>query len=433
MRKQSILVLAMVVLLAVSACAFGYSGGDGSVEYPYKIATPNDMNEIGTEPNDWDKRFIMVNDVNLADYTGTQFNIIGTSVDEPFTGVFDGNDHTIRNFTYTSTGTDYIGLFGCVKGVNAEIKDLTLIDLNVDAGTGDEVGSLVGYLKYGGVYGCGVKGGSVSGDNAVGGLVGYYYGGTILNISNCHVTGSVSGNERVGGLVGRTARHGRISNCYATGSVAGIFRTGGLVGSNYQCKISNCYATGAVDANDSTGGLVGYNCLGGIDNCYATGAVDGNDLTGGLVGDNCSGTISNSYATGNVDGNNWGGGLVGGHWHNSTISNCYAIGAVNGNILTGGLVGEKWDGGTVMDSFWDVNTTGQEGSDGGESKTTAEMKKESTFTNAGWGFIEIWNIGENQTYPYLRVYPAGDLNHDGRVDFFDFAIAASHWLEGAGQ
>ncbi|GAG85111.1 unnamed protein product, partial [marine sediment metagenome] len=54
--------------------------------------------------------------------------------------VFDGNGHTISNFTYTSTDTDYIGLFGYVSGGNAEIKDLGLIDPNVDAVIARNVG-----------------------------------------------------------------------------------------------------------------------------------------------------------------------------------------------------------------------------------------------------------------------------------------------------
>ena len=62
-------------------------------------------------------------------------------------------------------------------------------------------------------------------------------------------------------------------------------------------------------------------------------------------------------------------------------------------------------------------------------KSTAEMQMESTFTD--WDFVEIWNNGENQTYPYLRVYPAGDLNHDEVVNLPDFAIFAYHWLAGA--
>jgi len=57
------------------------------------------------------------------------------------------------------------------------------------------------------------------------------------------------------------------------------------------------------------------------------------------------------------------------------------------------------------------------------------MKTESTFTDANWDFIEIWDIGENQTYPFLRVYPAGDINHDDIVNFHDLAILADHWLQ----
>jgi hypothetical protein len=56
------------------------------------------------------------------------------------------------------------------------------------------------------------------------------------------------------------------------------------------------------------------------------------------------------------------------------------------------------------------------------------MKKMATFTDAGWDFVEIWGIGENQTYPFLRTEPAGDLSHDKKVDFVDLAIMAMHWL-----
>jgi hypothetical protein len=57
------------------------------------------------------------------------------------------------------------------------------------------------------------------------------------------------------------------------------------------------------------------------------------------------------------------------------------------------------------------------------------MKTTSTFTDAGWDFVEIWGLGEGQTYPYLRTELAGDSNHDKKVDFIDLSILASHWLE----
>ncbi|MGD8501059.1 MAG: GLUG motif-containing protein, partial [Phycisphaerales bacterium] len=137
-------------------------------------------------------------------------------------------------------------------------------------------------------------------------------------------------------------------------------------------------------------------------------------------------------STGNASGISKVGGLVG--VNQGTIDNCYSVGSVEGATDVGGLVGSLnahsfYPDGTVSDSFWDIETSGQTTSNGGTGKTTAEMKRENTFTDSGWDFVEIWGIGENQTYPYLRVYPAGDLNHDGRVDLLDLALLAAHWLQ----
>jgi hypothetical protein len=122
------------------------------------------------------------------------------------------------------------------------------------------------------------------------------------------------------------------------------------------------------------------------------------------------------------------------------IYNSYSTGGVQGASHVGGLVGYN-EYGDIERSFWDVQTSGEPnmcgsqdenwatGCDPNCGKTTAEMQTKSTFADAGWDFVEIWGIGENQTYPYLRFAPAGDLNHDSRVDLLDFAILAAHWLE----
>jgi len=150
-RSKSLLVLAVAVLLGASASGGTYSGGDGSAENPYWISTAADLNEIGTNSEDWGSYFILTNDIDLSAYTGTAFNIIAPDTDNeqplfqgtPFTGTFDGNGHIVSNFTYTSTGTDYIALFGYVASPG-EIKNLGMVDVNVDAGTGYYVGGLVG-------------------------------------------------------------------------------------------------------------------------------------------------------------------------------------------------------------------------------------------------------------------------------------------------
>ena len=164
----------LVVICLFSSLALGQPWwGSGTAEDPYQIWTAADMQAIGADSAYWDAHFLLCADIDLSAYTGTSFNIIGYYVEwnspdnKPFTGIFDGSGHTISDFTYTSTDTDYIGIFGYVAG---EIKDLGLIDPDVDAGTGWFVCALVGYLVNGTVTSCYVEGGSVSGEYCGGGM-----------------------------------------------------------------------------------------------------------------------------------------------------------------------------------------------------------------------------------------------------------------------
>jgi len=179
----------------ISARLSDFITGSGEPNDPYLIYTPEQLNKIGLFCREWDKNFKLMEDIDLADCTGTAFNIIGIDWDNPFTGVFDGNGHKISNFSYSSTDKDYIGLFGNVSGL---IRDLGLIAPNIDAGTGDKVGSLVGHLNGGTIINCYAEDSSVTGTWWVGKLVGFDEG----TMTNCYATGSVSGDNQVGGPVG---------------------------------------------------------------------------------------------------------------------------------------------------------------------------------------------------------------------------------------
>ncbi len=229
------------------------SRGSGTAEDPYLIYTATQMDEIGQHSEDWSSHFILMADIDLAAYTGTAFNIIGTYTSPDwtrFTGSFDGGGHIIRNFTYTisSNGGRYFGLFGNVSG---EIKDLGMTNVNVHTWRGDHVGGLVGGL-LGSISNCFVDGGGVSGDDAIGGLVGSNEG----TVSNCYATSSASGNTYVGGLVGLNW-YGTITNCYATGSVSGIGWQnvlGGLVGGNRGTVSNSFWDTETSGQSTSAGG-----------------------------------------------------------------------------------------------------------------------------------------------------------------------------------
>ncbi len=135
--------MVVIVVGMISGSAQGkYGGGTGEPNDPYQIWDANDMQAIGADANDWDKCFVLMDDIDLSVYTGDEFNIIGYASTnpwdgQPFLGVFDGNDHTISNFTYVSDDRSFVGLFGVVGG---EIKNLGLIDAEVDPGRVGEGG-----------------------------------------------------------------------------------------------------------------------------------------------------------------------------------------------------------------------------------------------------------------------------------------------------
>ena len=414
----------------------GFSGGSGEPDNPYLISTADELNSIGHNPRLMSAHFKLTNDIDL---TGIDFYSIGSEA-FPFTGVFYGNSKKIFNFSHTSIDsdplwlfTDDVGLFGCIAGENAAIKDLGLIDPDIDAGTGyGKAGALVGSISSGTISNCYVEGGKVSGDKNVGGLAGSNGGSINASYSTCTVTGNdyvgglvgrafegnftasystgtVTGNEYVGGLMG-LLHHGSIATSYSTSTVSGNRLVGGLVGENWgRAVLATSYSTGAVHGNNRVGGLVGLNA-GSITASRSTGAVSSTGwAVGGLVGENYYGIIIDSYSTRTVTGD-WGvGGLAGRNRYDASITTSYSTGTVSGNRLVGGLVGENsWNASTTT-SFWDIETSDQTISDGGIGLTTTEMQTAGTFFEVGWDFVdettngtdEIWWILEGQDYPRL--------------------------------
>jgi len=471
MKANYIRWLLCVLFLTLPAYA-QYGGGTGTAEDPYLIYTAEQMNEIGLHQEDWDKHFKLMADIDLSGYTGTDFNIIGNGLFPAFTGVFDGNDHTISNFTYSSTDKSSIGIFGYINGPNACISNLGMIDPNVDGRTSGGVGSLAGWIDLGTVTNCYVIGGSMIGKHVVGGLIGsgavitdcYAEGISVIaegsagclvgrndgSMIDCYATGNVTGSYRIGGLVGSC--RGGIVDCYSNASIEGRDAVGGLVGYNYEGNITNCFSTSSVTGENSTGGLVGEN-RGSVIKCYYSGTLDAQDQVGGLVGINdgiitasyssaavqgwdevgglvgynkYDGEIVNCYADGEVIGHRYVGGLVGnnvtggghgGGFRSGTIRNCYSVTLVSGDQDVGGLVGRNGDD-EVSACFWDIEVSGQTTSDGGVGKTTLEMHDPNTFIDAGWDFAgesggpgDIWAEPEGGGYPVLvwQISPPPEL------------------------
>jgi hypothetical protein len=431
-RIVSVLLVCSVVCIPALA---KYGGGTGEPNNPYKIYDANHMNTIGLDSNDWDKNFILMNDIDLSVYTGNQYNIIGywktwySGDNIPFTGVFDGNDNTIYNFSYSTPVQDGIALFGNL-GSGSQINDLTLLNVDVNVPGRLCVGALVAWNK-GSVTNCRATG-NVTASRYTGLLVGY--NDRSSSISNCVVSGNVNGTAYpVGGLLGWN--EGVVTMCSADANVQGASSTGGLVGESWW-TITDCYATGETRGSSQVGGLVGYHGDNTISKCWAAGNVEGTYSVGGLVGEN-NDRIENCYSIGNVNGSDyWIGGLIGRNYYQ--VYYCYSSGRVNGASELGGLIGRAIGMSDFEKCFWDntvnpdVNGISNLQDPNVIGKPTLEMMTESTFSDTGWDFVEVWGIGEGQTYPFLRKHIVGDLNHDGIVDWRDFAIFALHWLEGGG-
>ena len=395
-------------LLALPAQA-QYSGGSGTADDPYQIATAADLITLGKTPDDYDKHFILTADIDLGGFTFDRAVIAPGYQSTAFNGYFDGQGHTIRNLSIQ--GSNNLGLFGRVAS-RATICSLGLEDVDVSSGLeGSWVGGLVGYNR-GSITAC-YAAGTVSGDDDVGGLVGWNdagLGDDYGRITSSCATATVSGDRAVGGLVGDN--NGSVDSCYSTRTVRGTADVGGLVGDN-SGRITSSYSTGTVRGNLCVGGLVGWNPFGSIISSYSTGKVNGGGAAGGLVGENTFGSITSSYSTGTVDGD-WGvGGLVAGSAFGSTST-----------------------------SFWDIQASGLTESAGGTGLTTAEMQTADTFLDGGWDFVDettngiedIWWILEGQDYPRLWWEGITVLVVDDFESYSDdgqgYVLLLSTWISG---
>ena len=198
---------------------------------------------------------------------GSYYDIHPTVV---FSGTFDGQDHTISNFTCTAASNPAYGttatsmhsagkfsaLFGAVSG--ATIKNVTVELANGYASEGYLAGLVaVAYNGSNTIEHCAVIGdllvsteSSASNEGTIaGGLVGVYGGsGANLAITHCYHEGNVTAKTGVGGLVGNAGTAGlTITSSYQAGTVTPTSTLstvdrfwGVLVGSGNTLTLTDC-------------------------------------------------------------------------------------------------------------------------------------------------------------------------------------------------
>lgn len=219
--------------------------GSGTKDNPYIIRTKEQLASVRYYS---DAYFRFEEDI---DYSGYLWKVLGT-YDEPFTGHIDGNGHTVNHITIslegsTSSPTGFIGVLCGGSVANLSCNHVTVLG-------GDYVGGIVGY-GYGGciIEKCVIEEGNVIGDNYVGGIVGYIEGSSVVDSSS---TVSVYGKIHVGGIVGALSG-AIIKDCMSIATVTGVQKVGGIIGSCINTRVENCLSFATLVGHTLVGGIAG--------------------------------------------------------------------------------------------------------------------------------------------------------------------------------
>lgn len=238
-----VMVLLAVLCMNLSACSksdedtFIEKPQDGTAESPFKVSTLAALQKVGSGTDGWNlnAHYLQIANIDLSSIDN--WEPIGSSENEPFTGVYDGGGFSILNLKINLASGTYQGLFGYTETPNSVLRNIALKNVSI----------------VGGFSVCGIVGRNGAG-----------------KIQNCYVTGNISGSNRVGGIAGQNLG-GLITDCYTTCNLSSKGTgAGGIAGSldenfvykNEVTMVQHCYATGniSITNNDgyNIGGITGY-------------------------------------------------------------------------------------------------------------------------------------------------------------------------------
>ena len=291
------------------------------------VATAAGLQEALQEVNAGtsDKDVVLVGDIDLAALMTrsvvSNWTPVGTS-EKPFTGVFDGNGHTIKNLTLVEPeakeGKAYIGFFGYAK--NATIKNVTFENvhinipcLDIDHSQG-HIGAVAGSLEGTST----IENVTVKGDIQVyatqdangASRVAVVAGGNAygdVTMKNVHVIANegsyLTANNNTGALAGQLQGKSVFENCSSNIDVTvNKFFAGGLIGiAPADATFTNCHTTGNVAVVAGRAGRANdHYRVGGIAGGWADGAknvctLNGCTYTGTLTGINADGSVATTF------------------------------------------------------------------------------------------------------------------------------------------
>lgn len=349
-----------------------FAGGDGTEANPYIIDSAADLAYLREQVNagtTYEGVYFRL--TKSIDLNGSNF-VIGQGATYVFSGVFDGNNCSIRGLAISGT-TTMQALFSNVTATGI-IKNLSTYGT---VSGGQYSGGIVGRNVGGLIENCtNYVNVSHSNANGAGGIA----GGTTGTVKNCENYGTVkcltSGKDKTAGIVGAIESGGSVSYCTNFGNIEGFIRIGGVIGEAQAATalLDNVFNFGTITgAKERIGGIVGQ-CSSNLSNAINYGVVKSestatNSYTGGIIGVSASNrTIEYCENKGTVEnGVGYSGGIVGCVASNSTttIKNCTNSGTVTstGNAV-GGIVG----GGVASTSIYKVSNCANNGEVKGAQK-----------------------------------------------------------------
>ena len=208
--------------------------GTGTEADPYKISLPEQLAALATEVNSGtltgtEQHFALQEDLDLSDYP--DWIPIG-STGHPFTGVFDGQGHTIRNLTIANSNPNNVkewGLFGMVQGATIQFVKVNGNITLSNFGNEDD--------------------GGYDNKDGIGGIAGRCSG--TVNFYGCHNNVSITGTGNlhyaaIGGIVGfQIDGHVTLIGCANTGRLQAL-------GEGYASQIATAGFIGTVYTKSNT-------------------------------------------------------------------------------------------------------------------------------------------------------------------------------------
>ncbi len=256
-----------------------FDGGDGSADHPFLVSTLEQLQAV--------ERYNGYSFLQTEDIDGglTTFNGL-FSDGNPFTGTYDGNGHSIKNFFLQDDAKDALAMFVAV-GEGGTVKNVALDNIYV---TARKYGAVLVYNNYGTVSGCTVENCNANIQNNRGAILAYYNGADGL-VTGCKVLNCTMSNS------------GFAENML----VAGVF-LGFNDGKMLDCSAESITINTAKEVNSNDiyiGGICASN-KGNVMNCTVTdtdiqcvGPEHFTTLLGGVAAVN-EGYISKSYYIGSI-------------------------------------------------------------------------------------------------------------------------------------